>query len=137
MSNSAPETAALHLNLLLFSVGGLCFGVDVEQIETMARYDGEVGADLHWFHKVLGFAEKEISYLLPTVLSIRTGSGESYRVIIDKMEDIAEYGCNAILPFPLLLEPYALRQGMWGVLPRAGQMVLLVDFQRMAGGEIL
>jgi chemotaxis signal transduction protein len=47
------------------------------------------------------------------------------------MEDIAECDRNDIRLFPELLEPVALRNGMWGILPRDGRMVLLVDFQRL------
>jgi hypothetical protein len=127
---TTPE--ASNLNLLLFSVGAVCFAVDLEQIDGMAEHAGELAADLHWFHEILAFGDKTVTYRLPTVLSVRTENLQPYRVIIDSMEEISECCLNAITPFPPLLEPHALKCGLWGVLQRDAQMVLLVDFQRMA-----
>lgn len=117
------------LNLLLFSVGGVHFGVDAEQVAGIAVYSGEQADDLHWFHEELAYGDAAPVYCSPTVITIRTGNAPSYRVIIDSMEDIAEVGQNDIGLFPALLEPFVRRSGMWGILSRDGIMVLLVDFQ--------
>ena len=119
------------LNLLLFSVGGVCFGIEAEQVEEMAASSAEEGNDLLWFHDVLNYGSDSITYSSPTILTIRTGGSSAYRVIIDSMENIAEFSQNDIRPFPALLEPFALRMGMWGILLLNTRMVLLVDFQRL------
>lgn len=119
------------LNLLLFSVGGVCFGIEADQVEGMAVYSEEENDDLFWFHNLLNYGYDSITYSSPTIISIRTSGFRKYRVIIDSMEDIAEFSQNDIRPFPALLEPFALRRGMWGILLRNGSMVLLVDFQRL------
>jgi chemotaxis signal transduction protein len=131
MSCTGAKSETLSLNLLLFTAGGVSFGVDVEQIDGMADYSGEPADDLHWFHEILPFGNKTVTYHLPTVLSIKTLSQQPYRVIIDQMQDIAEYHEHTITPLPPLMEPYALKYGIWGIVHRAGQLVLLVDFQRM------
>jgi hypothetical protein len=123
------------LNLFLFSVGGAHFAIEAEQAVGMEPYTGEEAEDLFWFHKELGFGDGMIVYRLPTIVTIRTRDSRPYRVIIDSMEDIAEFSQNDIRLFPELLEPFALRNGMWGILPRNGHLVLLVDFQRLLMGK--
>ncbi|OGU13905.1 MAG: hypothetical protein A2076_13345 [Geobacteraceae bacterium GWC2_53_11] len=125
------EQPGAYLNLFLFSVGGVNFAVDAEQAEGMVPYAGEEDPDLFWAHEELGFGTTPVSYRTPTIITIRTAGAQPYRVIIDAMEDIAEFSRNDIRLFPGLLEPAALRNGMWGILLREGSLVLLVDFQRL------
>jgi chemotaxis signal transduction protein len=125
------DPAAIYLNLLLFTFEGTHFAIDGEQVTEVTAYDGEQGDNLFWFHEELGYTEKTFAYLSPVIVTIRTDSNRPYRVIIDSMEDIAEFNQNEIRPFPSLLEPLTLRSGMWGVLPRNGNMVILTDFQRL------
>ena len=119
------------LNLLLFSVGGVCFGIEADQVEEMAAYRAEEENNLFRLHEVLNYGYS-ITYSSPTILTIRMGGFRNFRVIIDSMENIAEFSQNDIRPFPALLEPFALRKGMWGILLLDGKMVLLLDFQRLA-----
>ncbi|NTW98776.1 MAG: hypothetical protein HGB35_02385 [Geobacteraceae bacterium] len=119
------------LNLLLFSVGGVHFAVDVEQAAGMTPYNGEVADDLFWFHEELDFGAAPISYHSPTIVTIRTRDARPYRVIIDSMEHIGEFSQDDIIPFPPLLEPFSLRRGMWGILSHHGNIVVLLDFQRL------
>lgn len=121
----------IRLNLLLFSVYGVCFGVEAGQVTGITLYDGEQADDLFWFHEELGYDTAVATYISPTVVTIRTGCESSYRVIIDRMEDVTEFSQNDICLFPSLLEPFTLRKGLWGILPRNKIMVLLLDFQRL------
>lgn len=123
------EKQLASINLLFFSVGGIHFGIDAEQVAGIAVYDGEQADDLFWFHEELKYGDTVATYASPTVITIRTGGGRSYRVIIDSMEDIAEFSQDDIRLFPELLEPFAMRRGLWGILPVNGIMVLLLDFQ--------
>ena len=120
------------LNLLLFTVGGVCFGIEANQVEEMAAYRAEEENDLFRLHELLNYGYDSITYSSPTILTIRTGGFRNFRIIIDSMEDIAEFSQNDIQPFPALLEPFTLRKGMWGILLLDGKMVLLLDFQRLA-----
>lgn len=131
---SAPgETYSL--NLLLFSVGGVSFGVDADQVAGIAEYRGDDGEDLRWFHEELDYGGREVGYQSPTVITIRSGAELPYRVIIDSMEDITEFRQDEITVFPALLEPFVLRSGMWGVMSRPGKLVLLLDFQLLLKGR--
>lgn len=124
-----------YLNLFLFSVGGIHFAIDAEQAVAMTPYAGEEAGDLFWFHEEIGFGDESITYDSPTIVTIRTRDAHPYRVVIDSMEDIAEFRQNDIRLFPELLEPFTLRNGMWGILPRNGHLVLLVDILRLLKGK--
>jgi chemotaxis signal transduction protein len=58
-------------------------------------------------------------------------SGEPYCLIIDALEDIAEFSAKDICLLPALVEPFALKKGIWGVLRRNDDMILLLDFMRL------
>lgn len=122
------DNGDIRLDLFLFSACGVHFGVDAGQVAGVTLYDGESADDLFWFHEELEFGDGAAAYLSPTIVTFRTEGVQSYRVIIDSMEDIAEFSQNDIRLFPALLEPFAIRKGLWGILPRNGNMVLLVDF---------
>ena len=126
--SDAPD---IRLNLLLFSAGGVSFAMDAETAVEIADYGGEAADDLFWFHEVLGYGAGAPVYTMPTVITIRTEDSRSYRVIVDKMEDVTEVGAVDIRPFPPLLEPVALRKGMWGITVRDGRIILLVDISRL------
>lgn len=118
----------IRLDLLIFSVHGVRFGVDAGQVAGIETYDGEQADDLFWFHRELDYGGAESPYRAPVVAAIRTGSSSSYRIIIDSMEDVAEFSQQDISLFPALLEPLVMRKGMWGILSRYNSMVLLIDF---------
>jgi chemotaxis signal transduction protein len=121
------QASDMRLNLLLFKVGGVCFGCDSDQVAGVAHLTGDDGDDLFWFHEELGFP-REVAYLAPATVTVRTG-GCPYRVIIDQMEEIAEFDVSSLRLLPLLLEPFALRRGIWGILQSNQRLFLLVDFR--------
>jgi hypothetical protein len=118
----------IRLNLLLFKVGGVSFGCDADQVAGITHLTGEDGGDLFWFHEELGFS-REVGYLAPATVTVRTGGAGSYRVIIDQMEDIAAFDVSSLRLLPLLLEPFALQRGIWGILQSNQRLFLLVDFR--------
>lgn len=127
MSNQSQS----YINLLLFSVGGVYFAIDAEQACGMTPYTSEEMDDLFWFHEELGFGARAVTYVTPTVVTIRLPEDRSYRVIIDSLEDIEEFSRHDIRLFPELLEPVALQRGMWGIVVKDDRMILLVDFERL------
>jgi len=131
MSDLDESLICETFHLLLFSVGGICFGIDTGQVAEIAVYNGEVREDLFWFHEEMGYAGKMVTYQSPVIVTIQTGTVSPYRVIIDSMEDIAEFSQSDISLFPSMLEPFVLRKGLWGLLVRQERLVLLLDFQRL------
>lgn len=115
------------LNLLLFSVDGVSFGIDTEQTLATAAYHGEESDDLYWFHELLHYGTPATVYLAPTIITVGTRQGRRHRVIIDGMEEIAEFAIDDMRPLPALCEPFCLANGIWGVLPRKERLTLLLD----------
>lgn len=133
MNHSAELPGELRLTLLLFSVGGVSFAVDADQIESMRDYGAGDTDDLLWFHDLLGFGDREVCYRTPTVLSLKSADPHRRQVVIDAMEDIAEYGMEVLAPLPALLEPFGAARGIWGVLKRDTGLTILVDLYRSTG----
>jgi len=131
MSTAGRALDSFGLNLLLFSVGGVSFGVDAEQVEGTLAWQGEGSDGQVWFHRELDYPDDTVTYRLPSVIKVRTTDGRDYRVIIDMMEDVAGIVSGDIHPFPSLVEPFALRKGMWGIVVKGDRMILLVDFKRL------
>ncbi|OGU06530.1 MAG: hypothetical protein A2075_08260 [Geobacteraceae bacterium GWC2_58_44] len=121
------------LNLLLFSVEGIDFGIDAEQALGTAAYDGEEAPGLLWFHEELELPTASAVYLTPAIVTVGTRGGGEYRVIIDAMQEITEFYLNELRPLPAIIEPFAMRKGIWGVLPRNGRLTLLLDFVSLFG----
>lgn len=124
------ELTETSINLLLFSVGSVRFGIDIEQAAEITEYPGEESDELVWFHTEMEYSCTPV-YTQPVIISVRTEDSRLYRVVIDKMEDVTEMRVIDIRPFPSLLEPFVLRRGMWGIVESGERMVLLVDFQRL------
>lgn len=131
MSNEGNAHDSLELELLLFTVGGVSFGVVAEQVEGILSWQGEGADGIAWFHRELGYAGDTIAYRAPSVLKVRTEDAQDYLVVIDMLQDVTRVVVGDIHPFPSLVEPFALHKGMWGVVVRDGRMILLVDFQRL------
>lgn len=135
MKDSTSEGDGFTLNLLFFSAGEVDFCVDTEQLESMLAYFGEESDDLVWLHEELGVVPAAIGRN-PVVFKIKTGDGASYRVITDRMTDIVATDCRDIRPMPPLIELFALKKGLWGVLPRDGRLVLVIDFLLLAREKV-
>jgi chemotaxis signal transduction protein len=131
IAETPPEMGTDSLNLLLFSVGEVFFGIDADQVSEITAYNGDKSDDLFWFHEEMGYGDKTIRYYSPTVVTIKTEEGLPYRVIIDSLENISEFSPDDIRLFPALLEPFVLRSGIWGILSRNGNTILLLDFIRL------
>jgi len=115
------------LRLLLFTVGGTLFGIDLEQVDAMIEFSEQEREEVHWFHELAGYGALDVTYLSPTVLVIKTGNGSRFPLVVDRLEDIREYQWRQIAPLPPLLEPYLAERGIWGVTPSRDKPVLLID----------
>lgn len=125
-----PESPLL---LLRFTLGRATFGVDIEQLATISVYGGEVGDDLCWLHRELGYRAAP-PYRDPRILSVKGDKAKglrSYRLITEAPEEVREFDWRDIRPFPPLLEPCLGSRGLWGVLPFDNAMILLLDCHRL------
>lgn len=125
----------IRLNLIMFSVGGVLFGVDAGLVAEITGFNDDEVEGSVWFHDALGYSCAPPDYLAPVIVSIRTEGSRQFNVIIDAMEDIVEISVTDIRPFPPLLEQVVRSKGLWGVVERCGRLVLLVDFHLMQLSE--
>lgn len=118
------------LNLLRFEVGGACFAVESSQIAALLPFPGPGGSSAAWFHQALAYAETP-TYRAPVLAVVPVEEGPPRQLVMDALDELLDVGLDEIQPFPPLIEPFALRKGLWGVLPRGRQTVLLVDLRRL------
>lgn len=128
----ATADAAPALDLLSFAVGGAAFGVDAATVAAVGEIPAAAddGDGLFWFHEEMGWGSAPPAYRAPVVLTLRHAA-RPYRVVVDQLKEVASVGIDEIRLLPPLVEPLALRRGIWGALWRDERMVLLVDFMRL------
>ncbi len=127
MSSPARDQDVFPLPVLFFSVGGVHFGVSADQVRSTAVHGLEGDGREIWLDREMDCpgGTRPLSF---TALDVRLAGGESLTVIVDAMEEITEVEALDIRPLPPLVAPHARRKGLWGVIPRAGRMYLLMDF---------
>ena len=130
-----PELS-LQIHLLLFTVGKVHFALVASQIQALEAYRGSGGESPFWFHEEMGYPETPI-YHSPMLAIVPMGDGPPARVVITEMEELLDVPVKAIRPFPPLIEPFALRKGMFGLLVHRGKHIILVDLQRLFEKEAL
>lgn len=119
-----------RLNLLRFEVGGACFAAESSQIAALLPYPGPGESSATWFHQALAYAETP-AYRAPVLAVVPMEDGPPRQLVMDALDELLDVGLDEIQPFPPLIEPFALRKGLWGVLPHGCQTVLLVDLRRL------
>ena len=119
-----------RLNLLRFAVGGACFAVESSQIAALLPFPGPGVSSATWFHQALAYAEIP-TYRAPVLAVVPAEEGPPWQLVMDALDELLDIGLDEIQPFPPLIEPFALRKGLWGVLSRGSQTVLLVDLRRL------
>jgi len=56
-------------------------------------------------------------------------------VVVDWMLDVCEVAGKEIRSFPPLVEPFAMEQGLWGVIFPGGRIAFLIDFLLLERGK--
>lgn len=125
-----------RIQLLLFRLGQVRFGVPAEQVTGLRGFGqaAAAGAEACWIHGRLGFPQAPC-YRAPTEAQVAHPDRPPAWVVLDAIEDLQDVALDAIKPFPALVQPHALRRGLWGILPGPGQPVLLVDLARVLETE--
>lgn len=127
---------AQPLQLLCFSLGPALFGIDLEQLARISVYRGEEGEDLFWLHRLWAYPAPPV-YADPRILAVKgeaSRDGRPYRLVIDAPREVLEIDWRKIRPLPPLLAPQLLPRGLWGVLPLAESLLLLLDCRRLVPG---
>lgn len=119
------------IKLLFFSMAGVSFAVDAEQVESMAACKPDLDDDVLLAHRLLGFEGLVADYQNPVIIKLKQQQDtDCHRLLIDGLEMISEHNISNISPIPELLAPFLQKRGIWGVLKCENRLSLLVDFCR-------
>lgn len=124
------------LFLLLFTLKGIRFGVDMEGIcgmEPLSR-TSEREIPIGWFHEVLSLEISRSDYQSPMVLYLQNAKSH-FGVIIESPEEVnRQIDLENIRPLPKLMEQLCRTSPVWGAALTSGKgekgIVLLTDLFR-------
>lgn len=123
---SDPEISSIKL--LFFSMAGVSFALDAEQVDSMSGWHQEEGKSIHMAAHLLGFESLSGGHHNPVIIKFKDQETAYNHLLIDGLETIGEYAINIIAPVPELLAERLLKRGIWGVLKNNDRLTLLVDF---------
>jgi hypothetical protein len=110
------------LKLLVTRLGQESYALDAAEVDLLEPLAGTPGGAV-WLHDLLGYSRAP-AYRMPLLARLR---GHTGAVVLDGMDEILEVDLAALRPLPPLVERHTLRRGLWGVLPRAGDLLFLLD----------
>lgn len=117
-----------ELEILVFTLNGITFGVDTEQLGGVltAAEAGAAGTELVPFSDKIPMSGMAGIVQTPYALLIKDTA--QYAVVIESPEDIISIRIDAIRPLPPLMAACNTSQAVWGVGMREEGIILLVDF---------
>jgi chemotaxis signal transduction protein len=129
MKESQADGPMADLDLALFQVGGVHYGVEAGQVAGTEVFQGPETPRVRWFHEIMGYPDSRVRYRDPVVLTLQGAAG---RIVVDRLEHLARVPLCDLRPFPPLAAPAARIRGLWAVVQRREHMVLLVDFELLS-----
>ena len=122
------ESPVDELHALIFSVMGVWFGADMEQIKEVADPDRieDVGKNIVRFNEEFSFPDCQITYQAPRILFLKSGA----KILVDEVEEVRILPIDCIRPLPRFLEKCRQPNDIWGVALVEGEIILLLDFLR-------
>ncbi|GBC60123.1 hypothetical protein DENIS_1068 [Desulfonema ishimotonii] len=123
-----------ELDLLIFRIADIPFGMDMEQIACIREPEqAQLQADrVFRFDEKLRFPKKPVVYRAPMLLIPEDETPVS-ALLIEKPDEIVRIRTDAIRPLPRLIERALPGHPVWGVALIDQKLILLVDFYRILG----
>ncbi len=121
-----------EIQLLVFSVMGIRFGADMEQIDEMiepARAE-ELQIDVVPFHELVPVGTDSVSYTSHRVLLIDF-QGQELGIQIGLPENIINLPTRSIALLPRIVEYRRKIKAIWGVAFMNDEPVLMIDFYKL------
>lgn len=129
-AGSAP--AYKNIELLVFKIQEVLFAIDGEHVDRLVTLEKaeEEGIQLEWFHRKFVFADAEVTYKHPKVI---TPAGHNGRVgiVIEQPQDYFTVPVNSICPLPALFEKSQGLKPFWGAHLFGDKIILLIDFFKL------
>lgn len=116
------------LHVLVFSVMGIRFGVDTEQVArvvNLSHLEGEE-ENVVMFDEEFPFPGREVVYEAPKVLCLQ----DSRKLVVDEIEEVRFLSFHSIRSMPELLEKYGESGAVWGAGIVEGGIILLLNLLR-------
>ncbi|MBF0111688.1 MAG: hypothetical protein HQK74_03030 [Desulfamplus sp.] len=140
MIKPLEEPSIFPLTLILFSVGRLFFGAIASQIKRVdscpisdnsskfAIDPSNIGSVRRVCDAISGLDSKT-SQDYRTNIIVNLTNNQECSLSVSSIEDVICVNQSDIFPFPPIIEPFAIKQGLWAVLLRDDRLYLLVDFK--------
>ncbi len=135
MTGAGTDIREAVLQLVVFSTAGVSFGADAEQIAAIREHVPDAGEDPSRFLDEVLPSGGALRSSRSAILEVRAGDA-LHPVAVDRIEEIVEVGIGAIRPLPPLVARFVRDKGVWGVVPRGGKMLVLIDFEKVPAGEM-
>ncbi|SMC61121.1 hypothetical protein SAMN02746065_105171 [Desulfocicer vacuolatum DSM 3385] len=118
-----------EMTLLLFTIMGIDFAMDVEHITAMVPVESLTNkkSGIVWFHEKVNFPQTPVVYDSPKALHIVSGTGP-FHLIIDAPRDMpVEVPAEQINPFPVLVNQFTKDSPFRAVYLMEKRMMLVVE----------
>lgn len=121
------------LKVVLFSVDGVRWGADADQIDQMLMPEEALASGVHIvpFHEAVPFRSSSVAYAGPKVLRVRWEDprGRAWGILVDKPEAVITVKMEWLHPLPPFLAGNMGQTIIWGVVLLEGEIVLLADLR--------
>ena len=114
------ESPVDELHALIFSVMGVWFGADMEQIKEVADpgRNEDIEENIVGFHEEFPFPGRQITYQAPRILYLKNGR----RILVDNVDEVRVLPIDCIRPLPNFLEKCRQSNAIWGVALVEGEI---------------
>ncbi len=129
--NNIEKSDIEEIQLLIFNVMGIWFGIDSEQVLSIYELEqAKEQADVVWFHEIISFKKNNVEYSSPKVVLFED-KGRLIEIVIDQLENIMPIKVDDIRLMPQLFEALEGSMPVWAVALRDEKIVLLVDLYKL------
>lgn len=136
MANDAAalRPACVNIEVLVFSLRGITLAIDGEQVDRLMALEeaDRENLALEWLHRKFNFAENEVNYKQPRVITL-AGNENLVGLVIDQPHDFMTVGIEAIRPLPAIFKKRQALQPFWGAYLDNNKIILLIDFFKLVG----
>jgi len=131
-NTSATTDGIDSFDILIFSIGKTKFAFDMAQVGNLSEKPKKpaMGVTLASFHEKIGFKGEKFKYKAEKVVSFLDGKNDK-AIIINSPEDIVALSLKNIHPMPYLINFSSRKKAIWGATFIDGEIVLLVDLQKL------
>ncbi|MBF0227324.1 MAG: hypothetical protein HQK76_17905 [Desulfobacterales bacterium] len=121
-----------EINILIFKIMNIKFGVSTDQLDAMVNYDESEKTDssIFWLHERIDFYNRNIIYQSPKILMTKD-INHLAGIIVDEPEDIISLNIDSIMPLPTLFDVIECSKALWGCAMYKNNIILLVDFFKL------